>query len=62
MVVWSCIIKKIKLMRILFFGQMVVHKENINERRPYIFVECLFANERNKSMATLNSGRMVMYK
>ena len=49
-------------MRILFFGQMVVHKENINERRSYIFVECLFANERNKSMATLNSGRMVMYK
>ena len=32
---------------------MVVQKEKINGRRSYIFVEWLFANERNKSMATL---------
>ena len=41
---------------------MVVHKEKINERKSYIFVEWSFANERNKSMATLNFGQMVMYK
>ena len=31
---------------------MVAHKEKINERRSYIFVEWSFANERNESMTT----------
>ena len=49
-------------MRNLIFGRMVVQKEIIHERRSYIFVEWSFANERNKSMVTLNFGRMVVYK
>ena len=39
---------------------MVVQKEKVNERKSYIFVEWSFANERNKSMATLNFGWMVV--
>ena len=31
-------------MKTLIFGQMVVQREKINERRPYIFVEWSFAN------------------
>ena len=52
---------KLKLMKTLIFGQMVVQREKINERRPYIFVEWSFANERNKSMAILAFGGMVVH-
>ena len=48
-------------MKTLIFGQMVVQREKINERRSYIFVELSFANERNKSMATIAFGRMVVH-
>ena len=58
----SCTIKKIKLMRALIFGRMVVHKEKINDIRSYIFVEWLCANKRNTSMKTLIFGRMVVHK
>ena len=51
-----------KLMRTQIFDQMVVHKERINERRSYIFVEWLSANGRNKSMMTLILGRMVVHE
>ena len=98
MVEWSCTNKKIKLMRTLIFGRMVVYKwnklinedpnfwsngrvqikeinqwrpqvlvewsctkERLNERGPYILVEWSCANKRNKSVATLNSGRMVVH-
>ena len=40
---------------------MVVHKERINERGPYIFVEWSCANKRNKSVGTLNSGRILVH-
>ena len=36
---------KCKSTRTLIFGRMVVHKEKINERESYIFVECSFANK-----------------
>ena len=36
-------------------------KERINERGPYIFVECSCAYKRNKSVWALNSGRMVVH-
>ena len=36
-------------------------KERINERRPYTFAEWSCAHKRNKSVGTLNSGRMVMH-
>ena len=59
---WSCTNKKDKLMRILIFGLMVVHKERISERkRSYIFVEWSCANETYISMKTLIFGRMVMH-
>ena len=61
MVKWSCTNTKIKLMMTLIFGRMVVHKEKKNERRSHIFVECSFANEINKSMATLNFSQMVVH-
>ena len=35
-------------------------KERINERGTYIFVKWSNTNKRNKSMGTLNSGRMVV--
>ena len=35
---WSCTNKNNKLMRTLFFGWMVVHKERINERKKIIYV------------------------
>ena len=34
-------------------------KERLNERGPYILVQWSCANKRNKSVGTLNSGRMV---
>ena len=34
----------------------------INEKGPYISVECSCAHERNKSMRTLNLGRIVVRK
>ena len=40
---------------------MVMTKERLNERGPYIFVEWWCANKINKSVGTLNSGRMVMH-
>ena len=36
-------------------------KERLNERGPYIFVEWWCANKRNKSVGTINSGRMVVH-
>ena len=36
-------------------------KERLNERGPYILVEWSCANKRNKGVATLNSGRMVVH-
>ena len=54
--------KKNKSMRTLIFGQMLVQKERINERRPYILVTWPSANKQNKSMRTLNFGRMVAHK
>ena len=36
-------------------------KERLNERGPYILVEWSCANKRNKSVGTLNSGRMVVH-
>ena len=54
--------KKKKLMRMLIFGRMVVHKERINERKKVIyFVEWSCANERYISMKTLIFGRMVVH-
>ena len=35
-------------------------KERLNERGLYILVELACANKRNKSVGTLNSGRMVV--
>ena len=35
---------------------------NTWKKISYIFVEWSFANERNKSMVTLNFGQMVVYK
>ena len=62
LVEWSCPNKKNKLMRILIFGRMVVHKERINERKKVIyFVEWSCANERYISMKTLIFGRMVVH-
>ena len=49
-------------MRTLIFGRMVVQKEKINERRCFIFIEFSCANERNKSMATLNFDQMVVHQ
>ena len=40
---------------------MLCAKERINERGPYTFVEWLCAYKGNKSVGTLNSGRMVVY-
>ena len=42
-----------KSTRTLIFGRVVVHKERIDQRGPYFFVEWLSANKRNKSMRTL---------
>ena len=36
-------------------------KERLNERGPYILVEWSCAKKRNKSVGTLNSGRMVVH-
>ena len=36
-------------------------KERLNERGPYIFVEWSCAYKINKSVGTLNSGRMVVH-
>ena len=35
-------------------------KERLNERAPYIIAEWLYANKINRSVGTLNSGRMVV--
>ena len=48
-------------MRTQIFGQMVVQKGKINERKSYIFAQWSFVNDRNKSMVTLNFGRMVVH-
>ena len=40
-------------MRSLIFLRMVVHKERINEKGLYIFVEWSYAIKRNKSIRTL---------
>ena len=37
-------------------------KERLNEREPYILVEWSCAIKRNKSVGTLNFGRMVVSK
>ena len=55
-------IKKKKLMRTLSFGRMVVHKEKLYERGPYVLVEWLCANKRIKSMRTPIFRRMVVQK
>ena len=39
---------------------MVVTKERLNERGPYFFLEWSHANKINKSVGTLNFGRMVV--
>ena len=36
-------------------------KERLNERGPYIFVKSSCANKRNKSVGTLNSGRITVH-
>ena len=59
---WSCAHKRKKSMGTLIFGQMVVPKERLNERGPYIFVGWSCANQRNKSVRTLTLGRMVVHK
>ena len=38
-----------------------ITKERLNERELYLFVEWSCANKRNKSVGTLNSGRMVVH-
>ena len=48
-------------MKTQIFGRMVVQKGKINERKFYIFAQWSFVNDRNKSMATLNFGRMVVH-
>ena len=45
----------------LIFGRMVVHKERINERGPYIFVEWSCVNKINKSVGNLNSGQILVH-
>ena len=40
---------------------MVVHKRKINEREPYILVQCSCAVKINNSVGTLNFGRMVVH-
>ena len=39
LVKWLCKNKRKKLMRTLIFGRMVVQKEKIYERGPYVLVE-----------------------
>ena len=61
MVEWSCTNKRNKSMRTLILVEWSCTKERLNERGPYIFVEWSCAYKRNKSVGTLNSGRMVVY-
>ena len=49
-------------MRNLLFDRMVVLKERINERGPYIFVQWSCENKGNKSMRTLIFGRKAVHK
>ena len=49
-------------MRTLNFDRMIMLKERMCERGPYILVEWSLANKRNKSMRTLTFGQMVMHK
>ena len=41
---------------------MVMVKEILYERRPYIFVEQFWVNKINKSMRDLIFGKMVVHK
>ena len=61
MVEWSCANKKINQCGPLFLVEWSCTKERLNERGPYIFVEWSCAYKRNKSVGTLNSGRMVVH-
>ena len=61
MVEWSCTNKRNKSMRTLILVEWSCTKERLNERGPYILVEWSCANKRNKSVGTLNSGRMVVH-
>ena len=53
--------KKINQCGPQFLVEWSCTKERLNERGPYIFVEWSCAYKRNKSVGTLNSGRMVVH-
>ena len=61
MVEWSCTKEKINERRPYILVEWSCTKERLNERGPYILVEWSCANKRNKSVGTLNSGRMVVH-
>ena len=61
MVEWLCTYNEINQWRPYFLVEWSCTKERINERRPYTFAEWSCAHKRNKSVGTLNSGRMVMH-
>ena len=44
-----------------FWSNGRAQKERLNDRGPYVFVEWSCAYKRNKSVGTLNSGRMVVH-
>ena len=61
MVEWSCTKERINERRPYIFVEWSCTKERLNERGPYIFVEWSCAYKINKSVGTLNSGRMVVH-
>ena len=61
MVEWSCTKEKINERRPYILVEWSCTKERLNERGPYILVEWSCANKRNKSVGTLNPGRMVVH-
>ena len=61
MVEWSCTKEKINERRPYILVEWSCTKERLNERGPYILVEWSCANKKNKSVGTLNSGRMVVH-
>ena len=61
LVEWSCAHKKINQSEPRFLVEWSCTKERLNGRGPYILVEWSWANKKNKSVGTLNSGRMVVH-
>ena len=61
MIEWSYTKERINERRPHTFVEWSCKKQRLNERGPYIFVEWSCAYKRNKSVGTLNSGRMVVH-